>query len=129
MTPPQTAAGFSLYQYIYNVKKAFEDAFYTNEECPIIKTVSFAPTSQYEATAGVNNPTNTRLAENIDPPAIIIDPYELKTDPSFDEYRQEKGTPHTNTGNLALYLFVRALVLVINNKNNRYPSPSPTTRI
>lgn len=117
MTPIQTPAGFSLNQYIYNVKKAFEDAFYTNEECPIIKTVIFAPTSQYEATAGANNPTNTKLAENIEPPAIIIDPYEGKIDPSFDEYTQERDTPHTNTGNLALYLFVKALVLVINNKN------------
>ena len=106
---PQTPAGFSLYKYIYNVKKAFEDAFYTYEECPIIETVSFAPTSEYEAFASGGLDIKT--------PAIIIDPYELKTDPSFDEYRQEKGTPHTNTGNLALYLFVRALVLVINNKN------------
>ena len=41
----------------------------------------------------------------------------MKIDPSFDEYRQERDTPHTNTGNLGLYLFVKALVLVINNKS------------
>ena len=115
MTLPQTPAGFSFSQYIYNLKKAFEDAFYTNEECPIIKSVNFAPTSQYEADAGGHNPAIP--LEKIEPPAIIIDPYDLKIDPSFDEYTQDRNTPHSNTGNLSIYLFVRALVLVINNKN------------
>ena len=108
--------GFSLFQYLYNVKDTFDKAFYVNDCKPVIKHIIFAPTSDYEATAGANNPQSNRLDINIKPPAIIIDLYELKIDPSFDEYRQQRDTPHTNTGNLAIYIFVKALVLVSNNK-------------
>ena len=113
-----TLAGFSLVQYIRNVKKAFETYFYSNDPNPIIKkdAIIFAPVAPYEATASTNNPQSERLDQNITPPAIIIDPYECKIDPSYDEYKRQGSNPHTNSGQLGLYLFVKALVLVTNNK-------------
>ena len=114
-----SGAGFLFSTYIENVKAALEKAFYVGQEYPIIKSVHFAPTAPYEQDAGqfqAQDYQEINRKISLDPPVIILDPYGLKADPSYDEYNQDRNVSFTNSGDLGIHLFVKALVLISNNK-------------
>ena len=123
ITSDTTHQGFSLFHYIHNVKQTFEEIFqsHTNEGKPVIEadSIIFDQTSRYLDNPAQNKPESEKIAVEAELPAIVIDPYEMKIDPAFDEYRQDKDTPHTNTGNLGLYLFMRTLALMSNSNSPR----------
>ena len=108
------AAGFSLRQYLLNVKNTFDETFFVNDTKPVFKTITFAPTSKYQQNVGANNPNSEAILKNIEPPACLLDLYTLKTDPNYDEVRHDRTSIFTNDGNLFIYLYMRALVIVSN---------------
>ena len=100
--------GFSLCQYLYNVKHAVEEAFLVKSDgSGILKKVEFSPIHDFQF-------------KDIDVPACILDMYSLKVDPSFDEFQHKGDTEKSNLGTLALYMYMRALVLVSNRRERSH---------
>ena len=114
------AAGFSLHHYLRNVKATFEEAFYVNDEKDdkrVIKTVIFAPTSRFESNAGTFSSESQGALHNIDPPACVLDLYEARTNATVSQ-EIYSDSAFTNTGDLEIYIFMRALILVSNRRPN-----------
>ena len=109
---PDAPGGFSLTHYLYDVQSALKEAFYVGEQYPVFKQVPFAPTYQFQDNVGASSPESEALLGNIDVPACLLDFYGFKTDPSFDEFKFENTSVYSNLGNLGIYLYMRALVLV-----------------
>ena len=100
-----TPAGFSLCQYLYNVKHSVSETFLMDTSTPVLKAVEFAPTSDFEH-------------KKIDVPACVLDFYGLKADPSVRDFQHKENSIFSNVGNLPLYVYMRALILVSNHQKD-----------
>lgn len=111
---PDTPAGFSLRQFTLDIQHAFREAFYIGEDYPVFNEIFFSPIYPFQENVGATAPGSEVLDFNMNPPSCFIDLYEFKTDPSFDEFRHEETSTYSNLGNLGIYLYMRALIIVSN---------------
>ena len=109
--------GFEVAAYLLKVKDLFTDKFQPKDpkdltdKCPRFKDICFGEEHDFE---------KIEMAL----PGVLLDLQGAKLNPTQGEYRHSQQSIHSNKGNLALWLYMHATIVV----NNRIPDPNVTAR-